>query len=288
MNIALITQPITGEFENLKKIAEERGHTLDIITFAGVELNNFINEIEKKNISSYDLVHYETSLKYDGGYALNNYLKEKDTLFINKDFYNNPSLFESKIHQIISCSGAGIRCPKTYIFRGKATYDEVSTKLGNTFVVKSAHGLKGTSVFLIKSEEDFNEAKEKNYGAQLYQEPIPNTGDFRVHVIGHTVPVIYKRIPRPGNFVANVSQGGSMEKVEDKVLYKALSDIALKAASVAGLQHAGIDIIQSEKDSLLYFIEANDNPGLKNVKEVTGISIPEKLIDYYEELYLNR
>ena len=83
MKIAFVTKNVFSGLETLKGLAEKRGHTLDYITFDEVEITSFIKELEKRDIASYDVVHYQAGLKPDGGYALGKYLSDKKTVFIN-------------------------------------------------------------------------------------------------------------------------------------------------------------------------------------------------------------
>ena len=120
----------------------------------------------------------------------------------------------------------------------------------------------------------------------LYQEHVPNDGDFRVHVIGGRAVCAYKRTPAKDNFKANVAQGGAMEKVEDQELLSRLYDLSEKVAkSFNGADIVGVDLIQNKKTGSLYFIEINYIPGIKKVKEVTGVDVVEYMVDYFENVF---
>ena len=165
------------------------------------------------------------------------------------------------------------------------TYSSVADSLGITFIMKVTIGSKGGGVFLINSEETFKEAHEalRYSGFSIYQEYIPNDGDYRVHVIGHKAVFAYKRIPAAGDFRANVSRGGSMEKIIDQKLLTELNEMAEKAVSLSSLDVAGIDIVKSTSTGKLYFIEHNKNPGVKGVKDLLGVNNDQLLLDYYIE-----
>lgn len=284
MKIAIFTNKTFTELEELKSIAEKRVHILDFIKIPNIEITSFSDQNEIKKLFSYDVVHYRTGMNIDCANILGKILKEKNVTFINEAFYTHP-LFINKIFQTVCCSEAGILCPKTFTAKNP-NYQEISKLLGKKFIMKNSRGCQGKHVYLISNKNDLQESLEVENNNILFQELIPNTGDFRIHTFGNTVATIYKRIPSNGDFRANFSLGGSMQNVEKGDLYNELSKIANKATQVLNLQISGIDIIQSKKNGKLYFIESNENPGWKQVQEITGTDISEATINYYESTCL--
>ena len=123
----------------------------------------------------------------------------------------------------------------------------------------------------------------------LYQQFIPNDGDFRIHVVGGKAVCAYKRVPLGDSFKANVSQGGSMEKVTDAALLQQIFLMAEKvAASFIGCEIVGVDLMQDKNTGDLYFIETNEIPGTKQVKEVTGVDISDVMAEYFESVVRNQ
>ena len=135
-------------------------------------------------------------------------------------------------------------------------------------------------------EEDFEEARENLKGDELlYQKFIPNDGDFRIHVIGGKSVCAYKRIPEGNNFRANVSLGGSMEKIKDKDFLSKIFKISEKVSqSFEGAEVIGVDLIKHNETGEIYFIETNELPGIKKVHDTTGVNIADKMVDYFESI----
>ena len=97
--------------------------------------------------------------------------------------------------------------------------------------------------------------------------------DVRLFVINNKVVAAIERTAAPGEFRANLHQGGSAAVI------KATSEekrIAVRAAKAMGLTVAGMDVIRSRVGPLL--LEVNSSPGLEGIetatqKDVAGLMI---------------
>lgn len=56
--------------------------------------------------------------------------------------------------------------------------------------------------------------------------------------------------------------------------------LAVKAATIMGLEFAGVDLIRSKDGPLV--LEVNSSPGLEGIEKVNGPQIAEKIIGYLE------
>lgn len=84
---------------------------------------------------------------------------------------------------------------------------------------------------------------------------------------GHTID----SVPEPDEYVklmsvANISQGGTSSEVRDET-HQSIKDLAVRATKVAGLPHAGVDILMPDHrkhvdDQDLTITEINNNPAL--------------------------
>jgi len=149
--------------------------------------------------------------------------------------------------------------------------------------MKGAYGIQGKQVFLVHSTEQYVREMDSLRGEILAQELIPNTGDYRVFVIGGRVHEIFKRVPAVGSFKANIFQGGRGETVSDDLLRERLSKIAIRAATALSLDITGIDIIEHQQTGELYFIEANVNPGWKGLDTALGCNTSAVVADWFLE-----
>ena len=87
-----------------------------------------------------------------------------------------------------------------------------------------------------------------------------------------------ERTASPGEFRANIYQGGSAAVVK---ITKEERALAVKATKVLGLDVAGVDIIRSNKGPLL--LEVNSSPGLEGIENATELDIAELLIKAIEK-----
>ena len=93
-----------------------------------------------------------------------------------------------------------------------------------------------------------------------------------------TIRAAIERTAAPGEFRANIHQGGSAAIVKITPEEKKL---AIKAAKTLGLNVAGVDIIRSTKGPLL--LEVNSSPGLEGVESATGKDIAGLIISSIEK-----
>ncbi len=284
MNIHIFQNKENLTTRLLRIALENRGHT--------VTTNNYLyfdtTHPEKFDVSGIDLVYYWNSAGITGRMCLLDYLKAHKIPFVNRLFLEDLRAL-NKITQTYVVAKNNIRTPKT-IVQKEASYDRLLELLGTPFVMKAAFGSRGKKVYLIKSEEEYDSARQTMSGCELlYQQFIPNDGDFRIHVVGGKAVCAYKRVPLGDSFKANVSQGGSMEKVTDAALLQQIFLMAEKvAASFIGCEIVGVDLMRDKNTGDLYFIETNEIPGTKQVKEVTGVDISDVMAEYFESVVRNQ
>lgn len=93
---------------------------------------------------------------------------------------------------------------------------------------------------------------------ELVQEYIEPEREVRAIVVGGTPLAWCRRRPAPGDFRANLAQGGTMEPVSE--VPSALTDLAVAATSAVGLDIAAVDILVTPTGPLA--LEVNAAPTL--------------------------
>ncbi len=163
------------------------------------------------------------------------------------------------------------------------TTDLIEMVGGAPLIVKLLEGAQGRGVVLAETrkaaEGVINAFKE--LGANLLvQEFIKEADgkDLRCFVIDGKVVAAIQRKAAPGEFRANIQQGGSASVVKISPDERAL---AIRAAKVLGLKVAGVDIIRSDKGPLL--LEVNSCPGLEGIESATGKDIAGMMIAAIEK-----
>nr|WP_275660494.1 30S ribosomal protein S6--L-glutamate ligase [Shewanella sp. Isolate13] len=163
------------------------------------------------------------------------------------------------------------------------TKDLIDMVGGAPLIVKLLEGTQGKGVVLAettKAAESVINAFKSLHVNLLVQEFIKEAQgkDLRCFVIDGKVVASIERTAAPGEFRANIHQGGSASIVSVSAAEKQL---ALKAAKTMGLRVAGVDIIRSSRGPLL--LEINSSPGLEGIESATGIDIAGAMIESIEK-----
>ena len=163
------------------------------------------------------------------------------------------------------------------------TNDLIEMVDGAPLIVKLLEGTQGRGVVLTetkKAAESVINALKSLRANLLVQEFVKEADgkDLRCFVIGGKVVASIQRTAAPGEFRANIHQGGSASIVKITPKERAL---AVKAAKTLGLEVAGVDIIRSKKGPLL--LEVNSSPGLEGIEGATRKDVAGMIIASIEK-----
>ncbi|MCK9504011.1 MAG: 30S ribosomal protein S6--L-glutamate ligase [Porticoccaceae bacterium] len=162
------------------------------------------------------------------------------------------------------------------------TQDLIGMVGGAPLIVKLLEGTQGRGVVLAETnkaaESVINAFKSLNANI-LVQEFIKEAKgkDIRCFVINGKVVASIERAAAPGEFRANIHQGGKASLIK---ITPEERRIAVKAAKAMNLAVAGIDLIRSSKGPLL--LEVNSSPGLEGIEAATGMDIAALMITAIE------
>jgi ribosomal protein S6--L-glutamate ligase len=154
---------------------------------------------------------------------------------------------------------------------------------GAPLVVKLLEGTQGRGVVLAEThkagESVINAFKSLNANL-LVQEFIHEAEgkDLRCFVIDGKVVASIERRAAPGEFRANLHQGGSAHVVKVTAEERTL---AIRATKALGLRVAGVDVIRSRRGPLI--LEVNSSPGLEGIEEATGKDVAGMMIAAIEK-----
>ncbi len=101
--------------------------------------------------------------------------------------------------------------------------------------------------------------------------------DIRAFVVGDKVVAAMERNAIEGEFRSNLHRGGNSRSIK---LSNEEVSIAKKSARILGLQVAGVDILRSNKGSMV--IEVNASPGLEGIETTTNVNIARSIISLVE------
>lgn len=178
-------------------------------------------------------------------------------------------------------AAAGVRVPTTSAARSPSGIAEVLDIVGGVpVVVKLLEGTHGQGVVLAETRK----AAESVLGAffqldadMCVQEFVKEAKgeDLRVIVIGGRVVAGMRRKAAPGEFRANLHQGGEAYPVE---LTAEEERVAVIAAATVGLDIAGVDILRTDSGPLV--LEVNVSPGLQGVEMASGVNVAAEIASY--------
>ncbi|MCW2927879.1 MAG: rimK [Thermoleophilia bacterium] len=177
-----------------------------------------------------------------------------------------------------------VAIPHTLFARRASDLDDMLERLGGPpVVIKLLEGTQGVGVVLAETKKAAKSVLQAFEGLKadvIVQEFIKEAkgADLRVIVVGGRVVAAMRRVGAPGEFRANVHQGGSAEKV---TLTQRERRLAVRAAKSLGLPVAGVDMLRSERGPLV--IEVNASPGLEGIEHASEVDVAGAIIQWVEE-----
>jgi len=179
----------------------------------------------------------------------------------------------------------GIGVPKTYYSNDIIDPKAVIEMMGGTpLIIKLLEGTHGVGVVLAenyKTAETIIETFSKTEQKFIVQEFIKEAkgADIRAFVVDGEVVAAMRRSATDGDFRSNLHRGGNAEAITLSTEEEAT---AIKACDILGLKIGGVDMLQSDKGSLI--LEVNASPGLEGITNTTKIDVAGKIVDYLERV----
>lgn len=183
----------------------------------------------------------------------------------------------------------GVPVPRTFLATGPEHISSaIRTVGGFPVVIKAVRGRQGTSVYLVDRMSFARYILEHPPRAGegvLVQEYIPTaeTEDTRIIVVGDRAVAFMKRVPRKGDFRANVhlrGKGRPWSPLPDWI------QLATQATHALGLQIAGVDLLEGPDGPMV--LEVNTNPGFREMERVTGLDVAREIIEHAARLAKGR
>lgn len=195
---------------------------------------------------------------------------------------------QDKMKTIMRLSRYGIRVPMTVFAKNAPHVEHIMGMLGGLPVIaKLLKGSQGLGVMICRDAEQTNTTLESFWGQSidimLQRFVDAKRKDVRAIVVGDKVVVAMQRTGVK-DFRANISQGGSGERIE---LNDEQEQLCINAARATGLEFAGVDLMTDDQDGKSFIIEVNGNPGTKII-DVTGHNYFVDLVNHVEARYKQR
>ncbi|HBL47001.1 MAG TPA: 30S ribosomal protein S6--L-glutamate ligase, partial [Planctomycetaceae bacterium] len=253
--------------QRILEAGEERGHEMEFLDIKQcyMKLDAVEPEAHYRGGSILDdldavITRIRPSITYYGC-ALARQFESMSVLTVN----NSTSITQSrdKLYSLQLMLKSGINIPTTGFANSPIdTNDLIEMVGGAPLIVKLLEGSQGRGVVLAetrKAAESVINAFKALRANLLVQEFVKEADgkDLRCFVIDGKVVASIQREAAPGEFRANIHQGGTASVVKITPTERRL---AVKATKVLGLMIAGVDIIRSKNGPLL--LEVNSSPGL--------------------------
>ena len=187
---------------------------------------------------------------------------------------NEPQATLVAIHKVATASALaseGVQVPDALLALSNERLNQERERFGDEAVYKTAIGTHGGGTWKVDREEPLNVKVGSRYAflQDLIERDNQRHRDIRVYVVGDNVVGAMYRYAPDHDWRTNVALGGSVEDATDDIPDE-VRNIATKAASVIGLDYAGVDIV--EGDDGWFVLEVNPTAGFKGLYEATDRS----------------
>jgi ribosomal protein S6--L-glutamate ligase len=290
MKIAILSRnPKLYSTKRLVEAATERGHEARVIDHIrcfmdmGTKNPSVHYRDEEFNPGDFDAVipRIGTSVTFYGTSVVRQF-EMMGTYCVNESVAISRSRDKLRSIQLLSRKGVGI--PVTAFANSPDDVNGLIREVGGApLVIKLLEGTQGIGVILADTKKAAKSVIQAFMGVNsniLIQEFIKEAGgsDIRCFVVGGKVIAAMQRTAPAGEFRSNLHRGGSAELVK---LSSAERKIAIKAASIMGLNVCGVDLLRSDRGPLI--MEVNSSPGLRGIEEATKQDVASLIIDFIEK-----
>lgn len=274
--------------QRILEAGEERGHVMEFLDIKQcyMKLDAVEPEAHYRGGAILDdldavITRIRPSITYYGC-ALARQFESMNVLTVNTSTAVTQS--RDKLYSLQLMLKSGINIPTTGFANSPIdTNDLIEMVGGAPLIVKLLEGSQGRGVVLAetrKAAESVINAFKALRANLLVQEFVKEADgkDLRCFVIDGKVVASIQREAAPGEFRANLHQGGTASVVK---ITPSERQLAVKATKVLGLMIAGVDIIRSKNGPLL--LEVNSSPGLEGIEAATGKDIAGMMIAAIEK-----
>lgn len=287
MRIAMLARnPDLYSHRRLVEQAEARGHEIHVINTTQCYMNITAHRPQVKykgaTLTGYDAVipRIGASITFYG-LAILRQFEMMGVWPLNESVAIGRSRDKLRSLQVLSRAGLGL--PVTGFARSAKQAEEMIRMVkGPPVVIKLLEGTQGIGVVLGETMASAKSVYEAFRGANvniMVQEFIREARgtDIRAFVIGKRVVGAIMRQGSPDDFRSNLHRGGIARPV--KITPEERST-ASRAASVLGLNVAGVDFLRSDHGPVI--MEVNSSPGLEGIENATGQDIAGRIIRFME------
>jgi len=286
LRIAVLSREANYSTRRLVEEGEARGHTVEVIdtTRCYMALNALAPEVhyDGKRLPRYDAVIPRIGASITSyGTAVVRQFETIGTYCVNGGEGITASRDKLFAHQLMARHRIGM--PETAFAASPKDTNSLIKLVGTTpLIVKLLESTQGKGVVLAETPKAAESVIDAFRGLKanfLVQDFVKEAAgeDIRCLIVGKKVVAAMKRTGADGDFRSNLHRGGTATRVR---LSKEERETALKAASVFGLDLAGVDLLRSSTGPKV--LEVNSSPGLEGIEKASGKSVAGLLYDHIE------
>jgi RimK family alpha-L-glutamate ligase len=215
-------------------------------------------------------------------HMISRYYEKGKTLVLNVSSARKAA--KDKLLTLQYLAQKNIPVPKSILAKFPLNISFVEKHISYPIIVKKSEGSEGRGIMLSENREqleDLTEMLEESVDVRKFnlilQEFVSTKKgkDIRVFVIGGRAIGAILRTGKKGDFKANFSGGGTVEKFP---LNSEIEWLAVESTKILGLDVAGVDILF---DTNGYKIcEVNASPYFEGFEKATGLNIAKEIFKY--------
>lgn len=287
MNIIILSKGAANyTTKRLKEEAKARGHMVRVVNYAKcymtIEKGNPVVYYKGEKLTGVDAIIPRIAQSYTKyGTAVVRQFEMQGVYTTASSIAINRSRDKLRAYQLLAKYGVGI--PKTVFARETADFEEIVELAGGApVIIKVARGTHGNGVVLAETRKAAKAVMQAFYveGVSfVVQEFVAESAgsDIRALVVGGRVVASIRRQSLTEDFRSNTHQGGVGRRVK---LTELEEKTAVKAAKAMGLPICGVDMMRSEKGSLV--LEVNSSASLRTPETLTKRNVAVQIIEYVE------
>lgn len=271
----------------LVEAVEQRGHECQIIDplrcYMNITTHNPEIHYRGKVLPPFDAVipRIGASITFYGTAVVRQF-EMMDVFCLNESVAISRSRDKLRSLQLLARKGVGL--PVTgFAHAPDDTDDLIKLAGGAPMVIKLLEGTQGKGVVLAETKSAAESVIDAFRGLHVHflaQEFIKEAkgADIRCLVVGERVVAAMKRQAKEGEFRSNLHRGGTASLVR---LTPEERSTASRAASIMGLNVAGVDLLRSAHGPVV--MEVNSSPGLEGIEAATNKDVAGMIIEFIEK-----
>jgi glutathione synthase/RimK-type ligase-like ATP-grasp enzyme len=225
-------------------------------------------KVNKTDITNFDLVFVRRAGKYVRFMgAISKYLDYKKIKFVDPAF-REIGMSMDKASSALRLAIKRIPVPHT-IFCFKESVLEnrnrIIKTLGFPIIAKAILSQRNQNIYILKNENDFDKLLKTSKKEFIFQKFIDIEKEYRFLILGEKVGVLEQKFAR--NYkdlkVEYLDLTGPSIFLDLYCATQSANKIALKSASILGLDIAGVDLAFEKVTKKIYIIEVNKGPGIE-------------------------